>query len=162
MGRIKKIRQVALFQSQSRTKIEGWLNSTYEDLAKKKFDLIETKVWNTVMDKGLFWCASVDFDVDYEALTGESDSDERERKISALKSYNYNSDLTLNQLGYDGCKAFILQNCINDINIDLPYFTLMNLIKDRYGFDSDTPVKEFSTVEVVEVSLNLDNNNEIS
>jgi hypothetical protein len=156
---MEKIRQVALFQSKDRQKMERWLNDTYEDLAKKKFNLVDTKIWNSIIEstRSPIWFATVDFEVDYETLTGESDSDERDRKIAALKSYNYNSELTLNQLGYDGCKAFILQNLLEDVNIDLPYYTLMKIIKDKYDFDADTPVKEFSNVEIVEVNLNLDN-----
>lgn len=145
----KKAKQVAIFSSPSKDKLQLYLNDNLIKISEDGHEYSDIRIWS----EGKIWCGVIEFIIEVDASSKEDI--EKENKLIRLKEFAYNSSLPLSEIGLFGCQAFILQNGI-EIDLELPYITLMDKMEEEYGFSRDKPVSEFSMdVEQINVEINL-------
>jgi len=156
-GKNKNVPQIALFSSSNKDKLEAFINDNLASIHKNGYEYKETRIWTTTRDNGsIVWNGIIEYLI--------SDNEELERKIEnearliRLRDFNYDPTLSLSTVGLIGCQALIVQNNL-DISIDESYGSIMDLIEEKYSFDRETPLNEFSVnVEQINVQIKIDEN----
>jgi hypothetical protein len=158
-----KVLQVAIFQSSAREKMETFLNNTLIELAKNKYEYQDMKIWNSERNGGIIWHASIEFLVKYSEAVGESEEDDAQKEISALRRHNYDSEQSMTTVGLIGLKAFVYQNGLEEEMQDVmhDYSKLQKQIVAKTNLDFATQLNKYTAeIEVVNVNIdvNLENN----
>tara|TARA_R110002050_G_scaffold97704_2_gene203080 strand:+ start:140 stop:598 length:459 start_codon:yes stop_codon:yes gene_type:complete len=147
----KLVTQVAIFQLQSREKLEKEINLSLEKISSLGHSYKGIKVWSSDRAGSHTFNAIIEYELALEDLIGSPKSEIKE-KISKLKRFPLNTNHTMEQIGLIGMQAFVAQNELFDMTLEESYFELVNKVTSICNLDVDEPI---SMLEVPTVSVNL-------
>tara|TARA_R110000744_G_scaffold7342_1_gene25248 strand:+ start:2237 stop:2710 length:474 start_codon:yes stop_codon:yes gene_type:complete len=155
MSKEKLVTQIALFQTQSREKMEIAINGSLQEIATLGHTYKSLKTWSDLKGGTLYWHAILEYELTLETLVGKPTEDQLDN-IKQLQKYRLNPNHSLNDIGLIGTQAFVVQNGLVSLTFKESYSDLKKTIWDLVQLDPNDPIGEFK-VKTVEVDLNLGN-----